>query len=82
MHHVKSVRVISNNFAHIEVQCQKLSAGGTLWTCRRRSEGVGADLISQLASDAVAMLVGKLLPTENREARHDLKCISVQSILQ
>jgi hypothetical protein len=39
-----------------------------LWIRRSESEGVGADLLSQLGSDAFAMIMGKLFPAESREA--------------
>ncbi|OLP89157.1 hypothetical protein AK812_SmicGene29400 [Symbiodinium microadriaticum] len=42
--------------------------GGALWRCRSASQGVGADLLSQLSSDALAMLTGTLLPVDSREA--------------
>lgn len=41
--------------------------GGALWRCRSASQGVGADLLSQLSSDALAMLTGTLLPEDSRE---------------
>ncbi|CAE7306217.1 KDM1B [Symbiodinium sp. CCMP2456] len=41
--------------------------GGALWRCRSASQGVGADLLSQLSSDALAMLTGTLLPVDSRE---------------
>ncbi|CAJ1404654.1 unnamed protein product [Effrenium voratum] len=53
-------------------QTLKLSLGGycgwALWQIRGESEGVGADLLSQLASDLGQMLYGQLLPSETREA--------------
>ena len=48
----------------IEMVCP----GSALWTCRSASEGVGADLLSQLGSDAASMLMGTLLPVDSREA--------------
>lgn len=42
--------------------------GRSLWIRRSESEGVGADLLSQLGSDAFAMIMGKLFPAESREA--------------
>lgn len=41
--------------------------GRSLWIRRSESEGVGADLLSQLGSDAFAMIMGKLFPAESRE---------------
>ena len=45
-----------------------MNSGGALWRCRSASQGVGADLLSQLAGDAVSMLMGTLLPADSREA--------------
>eukprot|EP00434_Breviolum_minutum_P004509 symbB.v1.2.003976.t1/scaffold170.1/size288889/22 len=42
--------------------------GQSIWNCRRRSEGVGSDMLSQLGSDAFAMMMGKCFPAESREA--------------
>ena len=50
-----------------------LGRGRQLWCYRRTSEGVGADLLSQLGSDAWAMAQGKLLPSKNREVGNGRK---------